>query len=151
MRENQEFVPNFSKLVKSKEIDAIQLETLGHVPTELIPTDTETSEILEKFAIECDRSMYIIDIALKNTPSMLSVQRKTAEDAEALYQEISGALKEGRQTFLELTCDKQPDKKVGVLVSEISAVQVSEKSGPGTTSGRPPGFFALNPEPTTSS
>ncbi len=95
--------------------------------------------------------MFIIDIALKNTPSMMSVQRKTAEDAEALYQEILNALKTGNPAMLELTCEKQPDKKIGVVVSEIAAVQVSEKSGPGTTSGRPPGFFAMATEQSTTS
>ncbi|WP_448596360.1 hypothetical protein [Thermoleptolyngbya sp.] len=86
--------------------------------------------------------MFIVDIVLKNTPSMLSIQRKTAEDAEAVYQEILNAIRSGNPVTLELTCEKQPDKKLGVLVSEISAVQVSEKAGASGTA-RPPGFFAL--------
>ncbi|BAU41124.1 MULTISPECIES: hypothetical protein [Cyanophyceae] len=86
--------------------------------------------------------MFIVDIVLKNTPSMLSIQRKTAEDAEAVYQEILNAIRSGSPVALELTCEKQPDKKLGVLVSEISAVQVSEKAGASGTA-RPPGFFAL--------
>jgi hypothetical protein len=36
---------------------------------------------------------------------------------------------------LELTCEKQEGKKVSVLVSEISAVQVSEKSGASANMG----------------
>jgi hypothetical protein len=87
--------------------------------------------------------MFIIDIALKNTPSMVSVQRKTAEDAEQVYQQVLEAIRSGHTAALELTCEKQTDKKLAVLVSEISAVQVSEKSGIGSASGRPPGFFAL--------
>lgn len=86
--------------------------------------------------------MHIIDLVLKNTPSLLSVQRKTSKDAEDLYQQVIGALKTGNPALLELTCEKDADKRIAVLVSEISAVQLSEKSGVGV-SGRTPGFFAL--------
>jgi hypothetical protein len=87
--------------------------------------------------------MLIIDIALKNTPSMFSVQRKTVEDAQALYQQVLEAMKSGNPVFLELTCEQQTDKRIAVLVNEIAAVQMNEKSTTGTTSGRPPGFFAI--------
>ena len=43
--------------------------------------------------------------------------------------------------LLELTCDKQPEKKIAVLSDQISAVIISQASGT-TASGRPPGFFA---------
>lgn len=90
--------------------------------------------------------MFIIDIALKNTPSMMSVQRKEEKDADAVYQQVLDAIKSGNAVILELTCEKQTDKKIGVLVSEIAAVQISEKSGATSASGRPPGFFALATE-----
>jgi hypothetical protein len=90
--------------------------------------------------------MYIIDITLKNSPVSLSVQRKSAEDAEAAYQAIAQAIRSGNSELLELVCDHQPGKKVTVLSSEISAVQIAEKSGSATSSGRPPGFFALATE-----
>lgn len=94
--------------------------------------------------------MYIIDIALKKTPSMMSVQRKATEDAEAVYQQVLNAIRTGDPVLLELTCEKEPGKRVAVLVSEIAAVQISEKTGPGTTSGRPPGFFAMATEQVSS-
>jgi hypothetical protein len=87
--------------------------------------------------------MFVIDVTLKNTPVALSVQRKTEEDAKALYQQILEAIRSGNPVVLELTCEQQVGKTVGVLVSEISAVQVAEKSGTGAASGRPPGFFAI--------
>lgn len=87
--------------------------------------------------------MFIIDITLKNTPLSLSVQRKTVEEAEALYTEIVEAISTGSNKVLQLTCDKQPGKKIGILSSEISAVQIADKTGAATSSGRPPGFFAL--------
>ena len=85
--------------------------------------------------------MFTIDLILKNTPLTVSVQRKASEDADATYQQILDAIKSGNAQVLELTCDRQPDKKIAILSSEISGVQISEKSS--TASGRPPGFFAL--------
>ncbi|MFW6358443.1 MAG: hypothetical protein ACOC0N_04415 [Chroococcales cyanobacterium] len=86
--------------------------------------------------------MYSIDLTLKFTPMPLSVQRKENKDAEALYQEITAAMRAGTTTLLELTCEKQPDKKIAVFSDQITAVIVSEKSGAGAA-GRPPGFFAI--------
>jgi hypothetical protein len=77
--------------------------------------------------------MFVIDVSLKNSPITLSVQRKTEEDAKALYQQILEALRSGNPTTLEMTC-------------EVAAVQLSEKSSTATASGRPPGFFAVAAE-----
>jgi len=82
--------------------------------------------------------MYTVEITLKNNPIALSVQRKEQEKAEELYREIAtillGVSSELPKIF-ELTCEKQEGKKVSVLTSEISAVQVSEKSGASTNMG----------------
>jgi hypothetical protein len=86
--------------------------------------------------------MYIIELTLKNTPMPLSVQRKSVEDAEAVYQEVMAAIRSGSSQLLELTCDRQPDKKLAVLSSEICAVQVYEKSST-AASGKAPGFFSV--------
>jgi len=82
--------------------------------------------------------MFIIDIILRNTAATLSIQKKSAEDAEAAYQQILSAMKANDGGLLELTCDKQPGKKIGVVASDISAVQIAEKTSTAT-----PGFFAL--------
>ncbi|MGF1601295.1 MAG: hypothetical protein ACFCU8_04620 [Thermosynechococcaceae cyanobacterium] len=79
--------------------------------------------------------MYTIEVTLRGTPLALAVQRKEAEEAQALYQTILKALQAPTSQLLELTCDRETDKKIGVLSSEISAVQVSDKS-------TVPGFFA---------
>lgn len=84
--------------------------------------------------------MFIIDLTLKNTPVTLSVQRKSVDDAKAVYQKVLDAISSGNPVILELTCEQMPEKNVGVLVSEISAVQISEKSSTTAASGRPPGF-----------
>ncbi|MEC4983139.1 MAG: hypothetical protein SAJ37_09560 [Oscillatoria sp. PMC 1068.18] len=86
--------------------------------------------------------MFSIDITLKYSPIPISVQRKEQEDAEALYQEITTKMRNQAPELVELTCEKQPDKKVALFSDQISAVIVSQKSGVAAT-GRAPGFFAL--------
>jgi hypothetical protein len=79
--------------------------------------------------------MYTVEITLKNNPIALSVQRKEQEHAESLYREIATAIAESHTKIFELTCEKQEGKKISVLVGEISAVQVSEKSGASANMG----------------
>lgn len=86
--------------------------------------------------------MFTIDIIVKSTPVSLSVQRKSADDADAVYQQVLEAIRATQPQVLELTCEKNPEKKVAVLSSEISAVVVSQKSGASAT-GRSPGFVTL--------
>ncbi|MFM9266954.1 hypothetical protein [Tychonema sp. BBK16] len=86
--------------------------------------------------------MFSIDMIVKNTPVSLSVQRKSAEDAEAVYQQVVEAIRNSQPHILELTCEKNPEKKVAVLSSEISGVVISQKSGASST-GRSPGFVSM--------
>jgi len=85
--------------------------------------------------------MFTIDLTVKNTPFPVSVQRKEATDAEAVYTQILEAMRTGSPEILELTCDRQPEKKVAVRTSEVSGVQMSQKDS--TAAGKTPGFFAL--------
>jgi hypothetical protein len=73
--------------------------------------------------------MHTIELTLKNNPIALSVQRKDQESANKLYSEIVAAMSAPTAKVLQLTCDKQEGKKLAVLSSEISAVQISEKAG----------------------
>lgn len=86
--------------------------------------------------------MYVIEITLQNTAMPVSVQRKTEEDATAVYEQILTTIRSLSGGLLELTCDRQPEKKVAVLTSSIIAVQMYEKSGT-PSSGKAPGFAAL--------
>jgi hypothetical protein len=86
--------------------------------------------------------MISIDLTLKYTPIPISVQRKETEDAEALYQRIIGAMGSPTPQLVELTCEKQLEKKVAVMSDQISAVILSQKDG-STAAGRVPGFFSL--------
>jgi hypothetical protein len=75
--------------------------------------------------------MFTVELTLKGSPIALSVQRKDKETAEALYKSIIEAIisRGASSPILELTCDKQETKKLAVAVSEISAIQISEKAG----------------------
>ncbi len=85
--------------------------------------------------------MYTIDLVLKDIPLPVSVQRKEAEAAESLYQQIIAAMRSGSSEVIELTCEKEEDKKVAVMGDRICGVSVNKKSG-GMAEGRVPGFFA---------
>ncbi|MDB9373932.1 hypothetical protein [Nodularia sphaerocarpa] len=90
--------------------------------------------------------MFTIDLSIKNTAFPISVQRKTAEDAEAIYQLILAAMRSGNPDIVELNCEGKTEKKVAVRSSEISGVQIVQKDGATTSGGRPPGFFAVTAE-----
>jgi hypothetical protein len=85
--------------------------------------------------------MFTIDIVLQEIPLPISVQRKEAEAAESLYQELMAAMRSSSADLIELTCDKDEDKKVAVKGNLICAISINKKSG-GMAEGRIPGFFA---------
>jgi hypothetical protein len=89
--------------------------------------------------------MFSIDLTLKFSPIPISVQRKEETDAQAVYEKITTAMASLKPELIELTCEKQPDKKVAVFSDQISAVILSQKSG-ASASGRSPGFFSLTEE-----
>ena len=81
--------------------------------------------------------MYLIELALKLSPVPLSVQRKELDAAKSLYDSIKESLRKGENKLLELTCDQLTDKKIAVLLSEVLAVQMYEKTSSGGGSRRP--------------
>ena len=81
--------------------------------------------------------MYSIELTIKLSPLPLIVQRKEHRDAKRLYSEVIETIKRGNQRLLELTCEKVEDKRITVLVSEIIAVQIYEKTSSSGSSKRP--------------
>ena len=71
------------------------------------------------------------------------VQRKNHEDAQRLYAQIRQTIQKNNERLLEITCEKVEDKKITVLVSEIIAVQIYEKTSSAGSSKRP-GFSLQN-------
>ena len=86
--------------------------------------------------------MYCIELTIKLSPMPLVVQRKEHADAKRLYSEVVGFIQKGNQRLLELTCEKVEDKRITVLVSEITAVQIYEKTSSSTS--KRPGFSLQN-------
>ena len=86
--------------------------------------------------------MYCIELTIKLSPMPLVVQRKEHADAQRLYSEVVDFIQKGNQKLLELTCEKVEDKRITVLVSEITAVQIYEKTSSSTS--KRPGFSLQN-------
>ena len=82
--------------------------------------------------------MYCIELAIKLSPMPLVVQRKNHGDAKRLYAEIRQTIQKNNERLLEITCEKVEDKRITVLVSEITAVQIYEKTSSSTS--KRPGF-----------
>ena len=85
--------------------------------------------------------MFTIDVVLQDIPLPISVQRKEEEAAKAVYEQIMGAMRSGSSDLIELTCDKEEDKKVAFKGHMVCAISMNKKSG-GMAEGRVPGFFA---------
>ncbi len=86
-----------------------------------------------------ESAVYIVELALRMSPVPVSVQRKEADDAEALYQQIRQAIEQSQPRLLDLTCEKVEGKKVTVLIGEVLAVQLYEKAS-ATGGSKRPGF-----------
>ena len=86
--------------------------------------------------------MYCIELTIKLSPMPLVVQRKEHGDANRLYSEVIDSIKNGNQRLLELSCEKVEDKRITVLVSEITAVQIYENTSSSTS--KRPGFSLQN-------
>jgi hypothetical protein len=86
--------------------------------------------------------MYVIEILLKNTAMPMSVQRKTVEEATTVYQQVLAAMGSSERGLLELSCDRQPEKKIAVMTDLIVAAQMYEKSG-GAAAGKTTGFASF--------
>ncbi|MCP9792965.1 hypothetical protein [Vulcanococcus limneticus] len=81
--------------------------------------------------------MYVVELSLKLSPMPVAVQRKELTDAQALYGQVKQALETGTPRVLELSCEKEEDKRISLLSSEVVAVQIYEKSAMGAGSKRP--------------
>ena len=90
--------------------------------------------------------MFSIDITVRNTAFPASVQRKNQEDAESVYQLVLSAMRSNSPEIIELECEGKVEKKIAIRASEISGIQITQKDGTASGSGKTPGFFALASE-----
>ncbi|MBF2056560.1 MAG: hypothetical protein IGQ45_04875 [Cyanobacterium sp. T60_A2020_053] len=85
--------------------------------------------------------MFTIDLLVRYIPMPLSVQKNEESEAQQLYQHILETIKSPTPEIIELTCDKQTDKKIAILSDQITGVIISQKDGANMGS-KVPGFFA---------
>ena len=85
--------------------------------------------------------MITINLLVRYIPTPISVEKEEESAAQALYNEILEAMKSSESKIVELTCDKQTDKKIAVISDHITGVVLSQKDG-ANTGGKVPGFFA---------
>lgn len=85
--------------------------------------------------------MFTIDLTIRYLPIPISIQKNDATEAQDLYQKILGAMTAETPQVIELTCDKEEDKKIAVIGNQINSIIISEKSGSSATA-KVPGFFA---------
>lgn len=86
-------------------------------------------------------SMYTLELIFRGNPAPLVIQIKEDEAAEQRYQQALAALKGGKPTTLELTCDRT-SKRVFVLTQELAAVQLTPKAGSISPMGARTGFVS---------
>jgi hypothetical protein len=84
-------------------------------------------------------AMYVVELSLKLSPMPVAVQRRELADAQALYGEVRQALEGSGPRVLELSCEKEENKRISLLSSEVVAVAVYEKSAV-ASGGKRPGF-----------
>ncbi len=85
--------------------------------------------------------MFTINLLVKYIPLPISVEKKEEADAQALYNSILDAIKSSEIQILELTCDKQTEKKIAIASDQVTGVIMSQKDG-ANIGGKVPGFFA---------
>ncbi len=90
--------------------------------------------------------MFTIDLTVRNTAFPASVERKTLEDAEAIYQLVLSAMRSGNPDIIELESEGKVEKKIAIRATEISGVQMTKREGAAGGGGKTPGFFALTSE-----
>ncbi|MEB3262555.1 MAG: hypothetical protein VKK94_06320 [Cyanobacteriota bacterium] len=83
--------------------------------------------------------MFVVEVSIRLSPMPVAVQRREAADAQALYDQVKQVLESSSPRLLELHCEKDENKRICLLSSELVAVQMYEKSATGG-SGRRPGF-----------
>lgn len=70
--------------------------------------------------------MFKIELLLRNSNSTLLVQRKSEEEANALYEQILAAMTADKIQALKLSCERHSKTRIAVLNNAIMAVNLTE-------------------------
>tara|TARA_Y100000589_G_C27170821_1_gene636614 strand:+ start:1789 stop:2052 length:264 start_codon:yes stop_codon:yes gene_type:complete len=87
--------------------------------------------------------MYTIELTLRYSPFPISIQKKEYEAAFNIFNDIKNRMQDNNNNLVDLKCEKMKDKNISVLVREIIAIQIYEKSAIAGGSKRP-GFSLDN-------
>ncbi len=85
--------------------------------------------------------MYTIELILRGNPAPLGIQKKDEEEARQVFERVVEGIQTGDPKSLELTCDRT-GRRLLVLVAELTAVQLTPKSGSAGPGASRPGFVA---------
>ena len=82
--------------------------------------------------------MYTLELTLRYSPFPISIQKKDYDHLLQVFTEIKTSMKDtNSSTLIDLECEKMKGKLISVLVKEIIAIQMYEKSAVAGGSKRP--------------
>ena len=83
--------------------------------------------------------MYTLELTLRYSPFPISIQKKEYDHIKQIFSEIKNSMKDtdNNSILMDLECEKMKGKLIAVLVKEIIAIQIYEKSAVAGGSKRP--------------
>lgn len=83
--------------------------------------------------------MYTLELTLRYSPFPISIQKKEYDQIKQIFSEIKNSMRDtdNNSPLIELECEKMKGKLIAVLIKEIIAIQIYEKSAVAGGSKRP--------------
>ena len=83
--------------------------------------------------------MYTLELTLRYSPFPISIQKKEYDQIKQIFSEIKNSMRDSNNNsiLIDLECEKMKGKLIAVLVNEIIAIQIYEKSAVAGGSKRP--------------
>ena len=83
--------------------------------------------------------MYTLELTLRYSPFPISIQKKEYDQIKQIFSEIKNSMRDSNNNsiLIDLECEKMKGKLMAVLVKEIIAIQIYEKSAVAGGSKRP--------------
>ena len=83
--------------------------------------------------------MYTLELTLRYSPFPISIQRKEYDQIKQIFSDIKHSMRDtdNNSILIDLECEKMQGKLIAVLVKEIIAIQIYEKSAVAGGSKRP--------------
>ena len=83
--------------------------------------------------------MYTLELTLRYSPFPISIQKKEYDQIKQIFSDIKNSMRDtdNNSNLIDLECEKMKGKLIAVLVKEIIAIQIYEKSAVAGGSKRP--------------